>query len=236
MIKAVFFDAGGTLVHPLPSLTDVYCDVTRGLGVELDQQSMTDILSHLWDSYQTGRGEEEGFIPDSDERDEEFWRVYTQRIYDEVPALQAVGFADWFSAIHGAFASSHRWCLFPEANEVLTGLASRGIKLGIVSNWGSSLLPICDDLGLSNRMDFVLASALVGCRKPCPDIFHRALELASVSPDEALHVGDTHLDDVIGAERAGIRPVFIERGAFSKTPTQEVSKDLRILLSMVSGE
>lgn len=234
-IKAVFFDAGGTIVHPKPSLEGVYHRVCEGFGVRVELDDLRVRLYRLWGEYQEGRGEETGFLHDSDERDRAFWFEYSRRIHGELAGLAGVDFDAWFDRLHNAFASSESWVLYPEVEEVLNGLRDAGVRLGVISNWGSSLHPICDDLGLSSCMDFVLASAVFGCRKPSAEIFDRALSLAGVRPEEAVHVGDTHLDDIVGASRVGIRPLYIDRNG-GASPVAASTDTLRTLLDWVEAE
>jgi putative hydrolase of the HAD superfamily len=229
-VRAVFFDAGGTLLRPIPSIEGIYCQVCRGLGAELPEREMHPVLMRLWEDVQSGRGDENGHLPDSDERDRAFWRDHSRRVHASFDALRGVDFDVWFDRLHASFAASRSWEPFIEVEETLTLLERRGIVLGIVSNWGSSLLRICDDLELTHRFAFVLASARVGHRKPSREIFHHALELANVPPEEAIHVGDMPLDDKVGADRAGLRGVLLDR-----LDTHEGHEDrIRSLLDIIS--
>ena len=81
----------------------------------------------------------------------------------------------------------------------------------MVSNWDSRLRRISDGMGLTALVDFLVISAEAGVRKPDPGIFHLACEKAGVRPEEALHVGDLAEEDVVGAQRAGVRAILIER-------------------------
>jgi HAD superfamily hydrolase (TIGR01549 family) len=60
-------------------------------------------------------------------------------------------------------------------------------------------------------LDGVVTSAGAGARKPDPEIFAAALELAGCEPGEALHVGDTPEEDLDGALAAGIPALLIDR-------------------------
>ena len=80
-----------------------------------------------------------------------------------------------------------------------------------VSNWDCSLPEVLKRVGLGELLDGVVSSAMAGARKPDPAIFAPALELAGVGPEEALHVGDTHEEDVEGARSAGIRSLLLDR-------------------------
>ena len=56
-----------------------------------------------------------------------------------------------------------------------------------------------------------MVSGVVGISKPNPDIFRFALADAGVNPTEAVHVGDIYEADVLGARRAGMKGVLIDR-------------------------
>jgi FMN phosphatase YigB (HAD superfamily) len=81
----------------------------------------------------------------------------------------------------------------------------------VVSNWDISLAAVLSATGLAELLDGAVASAGIGVPKPAPAIFEAALELAGVSPREAVHVGDTLAHDVLGARAAGIAPVLLRR-------------------------
>lgn len=65
--------------------------------------------------------------------------------------------------------------------------------------------------GLAQQVDLVLASAAVGVEKPDPGIFQIALARLSVALGQVVHVGDEYESDVLGAQRAGLRAVLLDR-------------------------
>ncbi|MDE0325809.1 MAG: HAD family hydrolase [Candidatus Poribacteria bacterium] len=66
-------------------------------------------------------------------------------------------------------------------------------------------------LGLSERIQSLTISDAIGIRKPKVGIFKVACERADVLLEEAMFVGDTVENDIIGANRAGMTSVFIDR-------------------------
>jgi putative hydrolase of the HAD superfamily len=66
-------------------------------------------------------------------------------------------------------------------------------------------------LALAPLLDDIVTSAEAGARKPSAAIFKRALTLAGVGADDAIHVGDSIEEDLAGARAAGIEPVLISR-------------------------
>jgi putative hydrolase of the HAD superfamily len=81
----------------------------------------------------------------------------------------------------------------------------------VASNWDCSLPHVLEEAGLASLVDGVVASADVGADKPAAAVFEAALALAGCGPERAVHVGDSTVNDVAGATRAGIRAVLIDR-------------------------
>lgn len=120
-------------------------------------------------------------------------------------------FNDFFDELYDIFARPGTWRLFSDSLSTLRGLKQLGLVVGIVSNWDSRLFRLCDGLGVSRHVDFVLASAVVGTAKPGRRIFSEALRLARVTPGEAVHVGDSFTEDYWGARRMGLRALLVCR-------------------------
>jgi putative hydrolase of the HAD superfamily len=70
---------------------------------------------------------------------------------------------------------------------------------------------VLDRAGLAPLLDRILTAAELGVRKPSGEIFMRALAVAGVGPQEAVHVGDSLEEDVAGARAAGIEAVLLRR-------------------------
>ena len=104
-----------------------------------------------------------------------------------------------------------RFHALPGVPDALRELCALGLRLVVVSNWDVSLHERLAETGLSELLDGAVASAEAGVAKPDPAIFARGLELAGVGPQEALHVGDSLVEDGEGARAAGIRAVIIGR-------------------------
>ncbi len=129
--------------------------------------------------------------------------------------LKKLGVDDRELAAHVSHAYYRTWVshlnLFPEVHEVLAALRGR-FRLGIVSNGPSDLqrykLKLFD---LEHEFDPIVISGEVGIAKPDPKIFRYALELAKVSPSEALYVGDSPVYDIVGAKSVGMKMAWVNR-------------------------
>ena len=88
--------------------------------------------------------------------------------------------------------------------------------IGIITNGAhdehtDSQLSKVRHLGLSERIQSLTISGEIGVRKPRIEIFQVACKRAGVSPKEAILVGDTIKNDILGANRAGMTSVLIDR-------------------------
>ncbi|MGA8664941.1 MAG: HAD family hydrolase [Thermoplasmata archaeon] len=99
----------------------------------------------------------------------------------------------------------------PGAVELVRRMA-RTVPIGIVTNnQVAEQVEKLNFLGISELVDHLIISEAVGVAKPDPAIFRAALEAAHVGPRDAVMVGNSWTDDVLGAHAAGIRPVWFNR-------------------------
>jgi putative hydrolase of the HAD superfamily len=101
--------------------------------------------------------------------------------------------------------------LYPETLSALSQLSAAGHRLAVVSNWDYSLRDTLADLGILESFDVVVDSATGPGRKPEPKIFLEALGALGVAPDRAVHCGDIAEVDGLGARRAGMAAVVLNR-------------------------
>jgi putative hydrolase of the HAD superfamily len=94
-------------------------------------------------------------------------------------------------------------------DDVLPGLLRlKGRALiGSISNGNADLQTI----GLSHHFKVSVAAHQLGAAKPDAAIFHAACRELGVAPEDAVYVGDDILLDVRGAQRAGLRAVWMNR-------------------------
>ena len=95
--------------------------------------------------------------------------------------------------------------------------------VGIITNGAhdehtDSQLSKVRHLGLSERIQSLTISGEIGVRKPNIEIFKVACARADVLMEEAVYVGDTIQNDIVGANRAGMTSVFIDRKSEGRIP------------------
>lgn len=116
----------------------------------------------------------------------------------------------WFNAYLAEYRSA--WRLHDDALACLDELASRGIRMGVITNAELQFqLTKLDALELTARMEHIVASGEVGAAKPDARIFEHAVELFGVAPEHAMYVGDRLETDAVGAALAGLSGVWLDR-------------------------
>jgi len=229
--RAIFFDAGGTLFRPFPSVGHYYSKVAGKHGCEVTAEEVEAAFRRVWSEHD-GIGD---LRSQSDEKiEKEFWRKIVAAVFKDFKGIKAFG--PFFDELHDLFAEPRVWKLYPEVEGVLRSLQEQKFILGMVSNWDSRLLKLCSGLGIDQYFDFKVISAVFGAAKPNPKIFEEALKKSNVPAAEVVHVGDSLEDDVRGAHRAGIKALWLDRSNRHRTLTRDhqdfvtVIKDLRELL------
>jgi putative hydrolase of the HAD superfamily len=102
------------------------------------------------------------------------------------------------------------WALFPDVVACLDALADH--RLGIVSNGQTGEQRRKLTLtGIIDRFEFVHISDVCRAAKPAAEVFLGACSAAGTTPEHSIHVGDLYETDALGARRAGLRGVWLDR-------------------------
>jgi putative hydrolase of the HAD superfamily len=208
-IKAVFFDAGGTLLAPDPSFHEIYGRVLGPLGVKAGPEDLRRAAMATWGEFDLaiGRGTDRYSHFPGGER--EYWKRFVRRTLERLGEAERAEAAA--EALQSAFSDPKVWAVFPEVARTMRSLRERGLKLGVISNWDSRLRGILDAHALSPQFDTIVVSCEVGVEKPGAEIFAHALRAVGLAPGEALHVGDDHVSDYEGSRAAGMMGVLLVR-------------------------
>jgi putative hydrolase of the HAD superfamily len=200
-VRHVFLDVGGTLVYPDPASADIFHRVLTDAGHWIDRPAIVGLLRSpesvvtLIRSFPAGR-------------EPEFFRSVNARM------IEHLGFAPddrMLDAIEDAFAKRVSWKPYPEALPILEDLRDAGYRLGVISNASHSLPETLRKIGLAPFFETITYSFAVGAEKPDVRIFRRALAEAEATEGIALHVGDSFEADYVGAKRAGLHAVLLQR-------------------------
>jgi len=209
-LAAVFFDMGSTLSHQNPPREDLLAGFLRQQGHERSLQDVrrallnADIWWHVW-------MEKTPVEQRSEELRQAMRLQYRQMFLQSLDLNSQDGLKEALGDVWRSAIMRRHNAIFPDVLPTLEALRSLGLRLAIVSNWDDSLNSHCDDLGLTPYFETIVGSQYVGHEKPDPRIFQIALQRLGVTADQVIHVGDIYPSDVVGARRAGIVPVLLDR-------------------------
>jgi len=205
-LRAFFFDAGATLVHPNLPVEEIYAREFSRDGSRFSPEDLSRALTRAWeevhaekvsDRYGGVRGEPA------------FWKALLNRVRAHLDG--GVVSAEAFERLRSHFRDPGSWSVYADVPDVLANLEERGFLLAVVSNWDSHLPALLEALGLARKFRAVSVSAIEETGKPDPEIFLRTCARLAVAPAETLHVGDSLAEDYEGARAAGLQSLLLDR-------------------------
>ena len=227
--RLVCLDAGFTLLAPREDLSDGFHDMLAKHGREVSDDDLHrawEVADRwFWDDYHRPENDTWG----NDEKIDAAWRQYHALMLAEL-GLEDLGH-QLIDTILAAQYAPESWKLYPDVLPAVGELRQMRLSLGVLSDWGSNLLPILDGLGLGAELDFVIASGAVGLSKPDPAFFRLAAARAGVPPGKSLMVGDSYRADVEGARSAGMDAILIRRPEW-RDRREPVPPEARVIASL----
>jgi putative hydrolase of the HAD superfamily len=207
-IKAVFFDAAGTLMSTRAKVGETYARIAAKHGKTVSSADLADRFRACFAAAPRlafpGAAEESICA-----LERHWWKDLVCEIFR--PWAPFENFEEYFTELFDYFASHEAWVLYPEAFDTLLELKRRGLILDVISNFDSRLIGILAGLRVGPLFEHVFLSSRVGYAKPDAQIFRAALRRHGLEPADALHVGDSEVCDLQGADQAGLRGVLIDR-------------------------
>jgi len=208
MKRAVFFDVGNTLLFPHPSVSEVCRQVLLDAGHVRDLNAIDEYMPLVDAFYEDRYREDDTFWTDEGETNDVWVGMYSllaRKLGLDEDAEELA------RRVYEEFGKADRWRAYDDVVPALMRLKERGHRLGIISNWDRRLSGLLDGLGIAGLLDTIVSSAEVGLHKPDPRIFQLACDRVGVQPGDAVHVGDHHYADILGASAVGMIPVLIDR-------------------------
>ncbi|MBP1932071.1 HAD family hydrolase [Ammoniphilus resinae] len=234
MIKAIFFDLDDTLLWDQKSVQEAFCATCEAAKQKYNQldpavleEAVRKEARELYASYETypftqmiGINPFEGLWGNFLDDEENFRKmkeiVPNYRKESWTRGLKACGIDDpeFGHELAERFPAERRQkpFVYEESFQVLDELKGK-YKLLLLTNGSPDLqntkLTITPEL--VPYFDHIVISGAFGRGKPDPSIFLHALSLMGLDKEEVIMVGDNLMTDILGATRAGIKSVWINR-------------------------
>ena len=200
-IKAILFDFGGTLDDDGRDWFERVCQIITGQATngqcEEFKQGMRDAADEI------------GRMPDTAKLS---MAVTVERLcgcfHARLKLYSNDNLVQWDPMeVAAQFITEAQKCL-ARNREVLKKLRQR-FRLGVLSNnWGNAA-GWCEQFGLTEYLDTVIDSTVVGAVKPDKAIFQAALDELGLPANDCAYVGDRYDCDMLGAHGAGLKPIWI---------------------------
>jgi HAD superfamily hydrolase (TIGR01662 family) len=209
LIRGVIFDLGSTLIRFEGSWPEVMAESQQALLEQLESEGFVlDTAAFIGEFDQ----ELEAYYREREHEFVELTTAYLLRSVMERFGYPSVDDGTVRRALERMYrVGESRWRPMDGVMGVLDELKAGGYRLGIISNAGDAdnVQRLIDQAELRAYFDPILISAAVGLRKPNPALFERVLQEWGLRPKQVVMVGDMLGADILGAQNAGIRNIWL---------------------------
>jgi putative hydrolase of the HAD superfamily len=222
MLRAIYFDAVGTLIHPQPGAGEVYFNVGRRHGSNLTCEQIGRRFRVAFKK-QEAVDRRRGWQTDEC-REQQRWRDIVAEVLDDVRDPAAC-----FAELYEHFAQARAWFCEPGIEMILDQLRAQRYQIGLASNYDHRLHAVLPGLKPLAAIDRLLISSEVGWRKPASEFFAAICDQADAAPDQVLYVGDDRINDYQGAIAAKLRAVLVAPSTEPKTQNFAIIENITAL-------
>ena len=196
-----------------------------GVDAAAHQDRWDELEEHHYHRYLTG---ELDYLGQRRARARDFMAPFGVRLEADSAA------EEWFTVYLTEYVRA--WTLHDDALPCLDALAAAGIRIGMITNGDRDFQQAkLDAMGLDHRLEHLVTSGEFGVAKPDPLIFAHACEVFGVAPSAAVYIGDRLQTDAVGAARAGLSGVWLDRsGAATAEELAEAAASGVVIISTLA--
>jgi HAD superfamily hydrolase (TIGR01549 family) len=125
--------------------------------------------------------------------------------------------------------SSSFYTLYHDTIPFLTFMKNKGYKIIVITNASKKVNEIIKNTGISEYLNGLVASYSFGKVKPDPEIFKEGIRIAG---ETGYYVGDLFEVDYLGAAKAGLEPILLDRNGFYDDIDVRKAKSLTEILKL----
>lgn len=204
-IKGIIFDYGGTIDSRGVHWSEVIWDGYQAAGVPVDKPTFRE--AYVFAERELARTRH--ILPHHTFADlllikmriELQWLADQSNLPADAAELWAKPVADYcYDAAKNSIA---------DARPVLDALYER-YPMVLVSNFYGNVESVLEDFDLRRYFRSIIESAVVGVRKPDPQIFRLGVDALGLRPEEVLVVGDSYKKDIVPAESLGCHVAWLK--------------------------
>jgi putative hydrolase of the HAD superfamily len=204
-IEGIVLDAVGTLIEPEPSVARAYASAALRQGQVVE---VSEVKRRFGRHFRNDEVDEQlGPMVTDESIEYRRWRRIVANVLPDLPDIDRA-----FDELWDHFGRPEAWRCFPDVAPGLAMLRDSGFPVRVASNFDSRLRVVAAGLPeLAGFVETLVISSEVGYRKPHAKFYIAACTSLGLRPDRVLCVGDDPENDVLGAERAGLRSIFLDR-------------------------
>ncbi len=216
----IFFDLGQTLINEwgfIDYFDMRFFEMLNGFGARINFRNYQTIRDNVIRNRKIGHGSVRELII-------EVCKLICQQGYGKIilerlePELKE--------------AKRNFFCLFDDAEQTMNSLLIQ-YDLGIIANQSVDILKILEELKINRFFKVIVISSEVKIRKPDPEIFRLAMNLANTSPEHCIMVGDRLDTDISPANKLGMKTIRITNSLFKlQQPMNEFEKPTYVVANL----
>ncbi|MEI4771556.1 HAD family hydrolase [Psychrobacillus sp. FJAT-51614] len=216
MIKAAIFDLDGTLLDR---------DESVKLFINRQYDRLNKLIGHI---------PKEEYVTRFLELDNRGY-VWKDKVYQQLVDEFNLTEITWEALLQDYISEFKNNCIpFPNLIEMLEELKSKNLLLGMITNgYGQFQMDNIIALDIEKYFDIILISEWEGIKKPDPRIFNKALEKLQVSANESIFMGDHPENDVVGAQKVGMKGIWKQDFQWENAHADYIVDDLMELPSII---
>lgn len=206
MIKGIIFDYGGTLDTPARHWSEVLFEGYQYAKVPITKEQF--ITAYVFAERELARTQH--IIPS-----DTFYQLLYKKVAIELQNLIDEGYLPASEKIENYTRQVAQYCddvarhQVTESKKVLEQLVKR-YPLVLVTNFYGNITSVLKEYGVYHLFTSIVESAVVGVRKPSPEIFKKGVETLKLSPEQVLVVGDSYSKDISPALQAGCQAIWFK--------------------------
>jgi putative hydrolase of the HAD superfamily len=202
-VRAIFFDAVGTLIHPEPSPGAAYAQIGQRFGSRLDPAEIRQRFPRAFQQ-QEDEDARTGYRTD-EARELQRWQRIVTAVLDDVSDRDGC-----FAALYEHFARPQAWRVEAGAARVVSTLLQSGYVVGMASNFDHRLRDVIAGLPELAGVQPLVISSEIGWKKPAVGFFEALVQQMRLPAEQILIIGDDADNDLAGARAAGMPALLFD--------------------------